>query len=420
MNNAESPQYAAFAWLSQDPALPDYSPERRIQRYAMATVYFSLGGSSWLRSDGWLSNQEECDWYSRINLGVCRRNRRRLAGKGGIHSLRRLVLYYNNLQGVLPPEIGLLTDLEEIHLMGGPEHVISGGLPSELGNLVSLKEVHLANNNFTGAIPESFGDWSQLEFLDMSKNFLEGQLSDDLVGGWGKINELNLSSNIFTGPLPITLPPSLEFLDLDQNLLTGPVPPSVGILQDLRLLSLDDNSFTSLPTSIISLQSLEELSVVGNKLQGPILSELGFLSHLRSLRLAHNSLNHTIPTELGELRKLSTILDLSYNDLTGRIPVELGDIHHQLRNLSLAGNRLSGSIPASLAYLDRLSEVHLEDNDLTGSVPDSLCHIWSRTLPRAFVDCAEVTCTCCNYCCTEAQGCLCRHANDSELAWRCV
>ena len=419
LSNVASPQYAAYQWLENDPSLDFYENKRIIQRYAMATVYYSLGGPGWLRNDGWASAQSECAWFSRVDRGVCRRGGRRLQRDSEMFTVRRLVLYYNNLTGTIPPEIGLLTDLEELHLMGGPRGSISGSLPSELGYLSNLKEVQLANNKISGTIPTSLQAWKELKLLDMSRNVISGPLPDVVVGGLNELVELNLSFNALTGRLPDLWRSSLEFLDLENNQLTGPVSPSIGILQDLRWLRLGYNSFTSLPSDIISLQNLQELSVTNNRLQGPILPELGFLKRLKSLRLANNELTGRIPVELGLLSLILTDLDLSDNNLVGAIPAELGQVNNKLARLSLAGNHLSGEIPETLASLVRLAELRLEDNDFTGIIGDALCTVWDRALAAVYVDCAEVTCACCNFCCTETEGCQCRYADDPELAWRC-
>lgn len=419
LSNVASPQYAAYQWLENDPSLDFYDDERIIQRYAMATVYYSLGGPGWLRNNGWVSAQSECAWFSRVDRGVCRRGGRRLQRDSEMFTVRRLVLYYNDLTGTIPPEIGLLTDLEELHLMGGPSGSISGSLPSELGYLSSLKEVQLANNKITGTIPTSLQAWNELKLLDMFSNMINGPLPDVVVGGLNELVELNLSFNALTGRLPDSWPSSLEFLDVENNQMAGPVSPSIGILQDLRLLRLSYNSFTSLPTDIISLQNLQELSVTSNRLQGPILPELGFLKRLKSLRLANNELTGRIPVELGLLSRILSDLDLSDNNLVGAIPAELGQVNNKLARLSLAGNHLSGEIPVSLASLDRLAELRLEDNEFTGIIGDDLCTVWDRALAAVYVDCAEVTCACCNFCCSETEGCQCRYADDPELAWRC-
>uniref|UniRef100_A0A7S3KXY8 L domain-like protein n=1 Tax=Amphora coffeiformis TaxID=265554 RepID=A0A7S3KXY8_9STRA len=388
----------------------------------MATLYFSLDGDRWIQNENWLSEVDECEWFSRVNRGVCAAPRRRRLQRetDKFSRMRRLVLYYNNLRGTIPPEVGLLTDLEEIYLEGGPLDTISGRLPTELSHLTALEEIHLANNKLSGSIPPEFRGWSELKFVDMSNNELGGSLSDDLLSGWTHLTELNLASNRLSGKLPNIWPLPLEFLDLEKNSMTGAVPPSIGVLQDLRLLRLDHNEFTSLPTDVVSLESLEDLSMTHNRLRGQILSELGFLPRLRSLRLGNNSLTGTIPPELGELIRLVTILDLSRNDLKGPIPTELGQINDRLRSINLSGNRLSGKIPESLSALDRLAEIRLDKNDLTGSVPNDLCKVWDRTRTTVYADCAEVDCPCCNHCCTDGVGCICRYAGDPDLAWRCA
>ena len=109
LNDSSSPQYASYQWLVNDPLLALYDEARRLQRYAMGTIYFSMGGNSWIDNDDWLSLKHECDWFSRVRRGLC--------GPPGDRRMRRLVLYYNNLQGTIPNEIDLLTDLREINLM---------------------------------------------------------------------------------------------------------------------------------------------------------------------------------------------------------------------------------------------------------------------------------------------------------------
>jgi hypothetical protein len=60
-----TPQGAAFDWISKsDQARVDPLTYPTVeQRYALAVLYESSGGSNWLNSDGWLSEDEECLWY---------------------------------------------------------------------------------------------------------------------------------------------------------------------------------------------------------------------------------------------------------------------------------------------------------------------------------------------------------------------
>lgn len=83
-----------------------------------------------------------------------------------------------------------------------------------------------------------------------------------------------------------------------------------------------------------------------------------------SLRLTSNGLSGELPTELGELSRL-TLLDLRSNDIQGEIPAGLAQAS-SLELLDLAFNRLSGTVPAELGHLSRLRVLSLERNRLSG------------------------------------------------------
>jgi hypothetical protein len=98
----DTPQAQALDWLSKNTNLDSLSSERVIQRYALATFYYITGGSSWDRNDLWLSQQNECVWHSTdASLKICDDQDRLLV----------LVLESNELEGTLPPEVGLLDSL---------------------------------------------------------------------------------------------------------------------------------------------------------------------------------------------------------------------------------------------------------------------------------------------------------------------
>jgi hypothetical protein len=100
-----SPQYQAFNWLASDTFQGYYTDEKVIQRYALATLYYSTNGEHWMNHEGWLlRGEDECGkwWQDNPEKGiVCTDN-------GTITSLG---LKENNLTGAIPPEIGLLSTL---------------------------------------------------------------------------------------------------------------------------------------------------------------------------------------------------------------------------------------------------------------------------------------------------------------------
>ena len=59
-----STQYEAFNWIvTNNTHLAVLSNEQIIQRYALATIFFSTDGNSWNDHTGWLSELDECSWY---------------------------------------------------------------------------------------------------------------------------------------------------------------------------------------------------------------------------------------------------------------------------------------------------------------------------------------------------------------------
>ena len=109
LNNASSAQHMALQWLSIDPNLSEYSKERIVQRWAMATFFLSMPGE--YASNGramqmdaeensWMTYSDECTWYSTQRKSSCSDDGKLL----DIH------LEDIGLSGVLPPEISLLSD----------------------------------------------------------------------------------------------------------------------------------------------------------------------------------------------------------------------------------------------------------------------------------------------------------------------
>jgi hypothetical protein len=108
VTNPNSPQAKALAWLQKDPHFNDYEDYRLYQRFALAVLYYSTNGDSWESwyRDQWLSNKNECLWNPNYSDGICGRGSR----------LTNLDLLYNGMDGSVPAELSLLTDLEYMFL----------------------------------------------------------------------------------------------------------------------------------------------------------------------------------------------------------------------------------------------------------------------------------------------------------------
>ena len=102
MGTTGTPQNQAFHWLANDTFQGYYTDEKLIQRYSLATLYYSTNGQYWTNNSGWLDDGDECDrWLQPVGAINCNEN----------GTILDLGLGSNNLNGSIPPEIGLMTTL---------------------------------------------------------------------------------------------------------------------------------------------------------------------------------------------------------------------------------------------------------------------------------------------------------------------
>ena len=147
-----------------------------------------------------------------------------------------------------------------------------------------------------------------------------------------------------------------------------------GRVTSLKLSVYGSNGLSgAIPSELGNLSKLTSLDLRSGQLSGPIPSELANLPNLTSLDLSFNQLSGPIPAELGNLSNL-TYLDLSFNQLSGPIPAELDNLSN-LTYLNLSFNQLSGPIPAELDNLSNLTYLNLSVNKLEGSIPTELARL---------------------------------------------
>ena len=350
---------------------------------SLSAFYTATGGDRWTDNTNWdittVPNEEELQtWYGvglnegwLAGLGLGDNN---LTGMlppelGSLSQLQRLLLQSNTLTGAIPPELGSLSQLQWLELF---DNTLSGAIPPELGSLSQLQSLRLYSNTLSGAIPPELGSLSQLQLLELFDNTLSGAIPPEL-GSLSQLQSLRLYSNTLSGAIPPELGSlsQLQSLLLQDNALTGTIPPELGNLSQLQDLSLWGNSLTgAIPSELGSLSQLVRLFLSDNTLTGAIPPELGSLSQLHSLSLGRNSLTGAIPTELGNLARLG-YLHLADNSLTGAIPTDLGSLS-QLQWLLLQSNTLTGAIPTELGNLAQLGYLYLSRNSLTGPIPTEL------------------------------------------------
>ncbi|XP_021300221.1 receptor-like protein kinase HAIKU2 [Herrania umbratica] len=337
------------------------------------------------------------------------------AGIVKLNKLWQLELYNNSLSGKLPVGFGNLTSLvnfdASMNMLEGDlselrslkelaslqllENQFSGEIPEEFGEFQNLKGLSLYRNKLTGQLPAKIGSWSDFIFIDVSENLLVGPIPPDMCKN-GKMVELLLLQNNFTGTIPEsytnckslvrlrinsnslsgTVPagiwslPNLSIIDLTMNQFEGPVAGDIGNAKSLAQLFLANNRFSGeLPTSISQASSLVSIQLTSNKFSGQIPATIGELKHLGSLYLNGNMFSGTMPDSLGSCVSLTDV-NLAGNSLSGQIPDSIGSLRN-LNSLNFSDNKLSGEIPTTFSS-SRLSLLDLSNNKLVGPIPTSL------------------------------------------------
>lgn len=352
LKSLHTAQTKAYFWLESDPYRNSYSHERKLQRFALATLYYSTKiAQNWTVSTSWLSYDiHECYWFSSYEgMDVCQDD-----------EITHLVLKKNNLRGNIPPELALLTSLVELDLS---RNVLIGPIPEELVELSNLEVLWLEKNELNGEIPSRISSMTSLTNLALATNDLKGTIPSE-VGTLTNLKKLRLFYNYLTGSVPteLGLLRKLEVLDVDVNHLSGTIPPQLGQLEQLKELWLDWNSFV-----------------------GPLPSELGLLSNLVKLYLGRAFVED-------ELRDEDWRGSGDYE-----IPSELGQLNN-LQELYLDNNNLTGVIPRELSELTNLERATLDNNLLTDSISPGICALFGGELESLSIDCGEVLCSC---------GCTC-------------
>ena len=240
----------------------------------------------------------------------------------------------------------------------------------------NMEEFFASNNQIYGSFHEAvinLGSLQNLRQFSMSHNFLSGSLPESL-NNLPQLRQLDMSSNALSGKLPIFADSvlSLQELDLSNQTdgLTGSIPEDLGKLQSLQILNLAGNKLGgAIPSSISNMAVLEELDLSTNLLKSSIPPELGLLEGeyltyyillqlYKELDVCANTLYLCCESYAGVLKRL----DLSNNALSGVIPSEIG----QLRGASILLERnhfhSSTTAPLSLCLESLVREFDLIEN----------------------------------------------------------
>ncbi|KAL0854342.1 hypothetical protein Bca101_059494 [Brassica carinata] len=185
---------------------------------------------------------------------------------GNLASLNLLNLEMNQFTGTLPPSLGNITSLQGLKLQ---QNKLTGEIPDDIGLLSKLLILDMSWNSLNGSIPSSLSNLTQLTNMKLQGNDLSGTIPDS-IGDLSSLLELQLGQNQLRGRIPI-MPPKLQIsLNLSTNMFHGPIPStSFSKLDRLEVLDLSNNKFSGeIPEDLTSLISLRQLILSNNQLTG--------------------------------------------------------------------------------------------------------------------------------------------------------
>ncbi|CAI0441618.1 unnamed protein product, partial [Linum tenue] len=347
---------------------------------------------------------------------------------GSMSSLKHLYLDGSGFGGVIPHQLGNLTNLKQLGLQAARDYVLYADSLRWLSGLSSLRYLDLSDVDLSNA-----SDW--LSMINTLPTLSELYLSNCRIRYIPPLKNLNMSLlsglSLYHNQFAQTSVPSwvfhlrsLTYLDLGVNTFDGPIPDQLQNLTSLRTLSLSGNRFNHpIPDWLYRLSHLEALYLCGNKLDGKVstagignLSSLVYLDisdnyglefergipesfksfcHLRSLSLNNVILNQNVSElleilgecasdtlqalllfnsqlcgqltdRIGDFKRLSR-LDLRKNSISGSLPMSFGEMT-SLYYLNLARNKISGTIPTSFGALAQLNYVDISQNSLHGVI----------------------------------------------------
>ncbi|XP_037451225.1 receptor-like protein EIX1 [Triticum dicoccoides] len=293
----------------------------------------------------------------------------------GAPGIETLFLYDNMIAGAIPSSLCKLRSLRSLDLS---RNNLNGSITDcpvneSSTNMTDLSIVNLSfrNNNLSGEFPSLLQKCPQLIFLDLGHNQFSGALPAWIGEKLSSLSFLRLRSIMFYGHIPdeLTELVNLQYLDLGYNNISGSIPRSIincrGMTQTRDNDDLQDAFTSGVYSAGSDLVDYTENLTVLTKGQERLYTEE--IIYMVNLDLSCNSLMGEIPEEISALVALKS-LNLSWNNFNGKIPENIGALM-QVESLDLSHNDLSDEIPSSLSTLTSLSRLNLSYNNLRGRIP---------------------------------------------------
>jgi Leucine-rich repeat (LRR) protein len=276
------PQQEGYGLLLEAPL------SRQTDSLALVAIFNAADGANWKASRKWDLEKPMPDWPGvKLNEG------------GRVIEMSITNGTVSTVEWEIPAELAQLTELQTLQIVGSK---LKGEIPEFLYNMINLSKIRLNTNNLTGALSEKLGQLTELTELYINGNKEFGGTIPQSIGQLTKLESINIAQTAIGGEIPQSLSQctALKNFMAYSNKLSGEIPdfweqlPNVGVLQ-----------------------------LYGNPdITGPIPASIGTLKKATGIQLKECNLTGNIPASFGGLEKCGN-LQLNDNKLSGVVPAEV-------------------------------------------------------------------------------------------------
>ena len=288
---------------------------------------------------------------------------------GNLSKLENLALNNNKLSGQLPDTFSNLQNLVYLLLNGnqldGPltklwsltkleilysySNRFTGSISGSVGDLRNIKTLYLKGNLLTGTLPSEIEKLSKLQTFDVSHNSLHGSINDNLLTNAQSLQKFVVSSNRFTGPVPIVSSQHLKTFDISLNKFTGFIPSLYfENNSQIEIFSASLNCLSrAIPSAVCKAEKLTQLVLcsVGSKCPEPyplvtVPSCLWSIGSLERLYLTGNSYHGFLDSYLSPN---VSHLNIAFNNFRGSVPIQKGVVY-EMDTFDVSNNLFYGTM----------------------------------------------------------------------------
>ena len=268
----------------------DYN--RQTDSLALVAIYNASRGAEWTKGK-WDLTQEMSTW-----TGVTLTD-------GRVSALKLTTTVAVPEDWILPDQTETLTALTDLRIN---KQKLSGEFPAVLCRMPWLKVLYLQGNNFTGTLPASLGQMTELTDLYVDQNAS----------------------------------------------MTGSIPHEIGNLKNLIRLNISQSGIGGeIPVELGQCQELLQFMAFKCNLSGT-LPDIWDMPKLQTVMIHTNpGLTGTLPASLGKLKKIATAgpsIQVYNCNITGNIPESFAELDGGEKKVQVHvyGNQMTGVVPASV------------------------------------------------------------------------